>query len=252
MGASEKDVRNMIAESLTRGSIEVYIEITSTAPDPENIINQAAATAAYDTLKDVAYKCGIHEDVTISDIIRVPGVFDTTTSAELSDNEKEVMLTALKQAIAQSVTMREEEGESLKSALNSHIDEIEEFMKFCTEHAPLVIERVRQRLKDRLAELEKSASIPVDESMLEREVMFFADRSDIAEEMDRLKSHIDQFRNTLKTGGEAGKQLEFIGQEILREVNTTASKGNDTEIAKRAIKAKLAVEKIKEQAANIE
>ncbi|MBN2714088.1 MAG: DUF1732 domain-containing protein, partial [Planctomycetes bacterium] len=191
-------------------------------------------------------------DLSISDLVHIPGLFDTGTECTINEDEWKVVEQAAQAAIEQVVEMRKNEGNATAESLLELIQPIEDFSVSAREAAPGVIERFRERITARIEELRKSGIDTGDRNALEREVCLFADRADINEEMDRLTSHISQFRQAIESGGEIGKRLEFLAQEFLREVNTTASKANDTAIVTKAVDAKLAVEKIKEQSANIE
>lgn len=253
IGALEKNVRDLVTKELKRGSIDVFIDFTRTEIDPSTLINHNIAKAAVNAYKNLAEDYQLEGGVTLADVLRFPGIFDLGDNSEFTEEECKVLENTLQNALEQVAQMRIVEGKATAEVLNEHVNVVESFMVAAKERAPQVIEKVKQKVTERISELENSASgKDLDKQLIEREVMFFADRADISEEVDRLESHISQFRDTITAGGEAGKKLDFLAQEMLRETNTIASKGNDTEIATIAIESKLAIEKIKEQVANIE
>jgi uncharacterized protein (TIGR00255 family) len=249
LGALEKKLRDALTNSVKRGQIDINVELIRLTADPSALVNAGVASGAIEALRTLQNEHNLPGEVTLAEVVRVPGVFDAGQNTTVEEDEYAVIASALQAALSQLKEMREVEGQATREVLARHAESIEAFRVLAADQAPKVIERTRERLTARLADLSPAAA---DTQALEREVAFFADRADINEELDRLTSHISQFRSTLSQGGEVGKRLEFLAQEMLREVNTTASKANDTEIAAASVEAKLAIEKIKEQAANIE
>lgn len=251
LGAAEKNLRDIVNLQLQRGSIDVTVGLTRKLSLEQAPLLYEMAEAAIGTLRAIAGKLGLEDNLSARDLLLVPGLFGTDISESITAEEWPLIEQALNQALAQMAEMRRSEGEATAARLLEILQAIEDFRLAAMEFAPEVVQRQRQRLRERLAELEVSGR-QADEQSLERELLFFADRADINEEMDRLSSHVAQFRQLLASGGEVGKRLDFLTQEMLREVNTTASKANDLRITSGAVEAKMAVEKIKEQAANLE
>jgi uncharacterized protein (TIGR00255 family) len=252
LGTLEKKLRDRIGAALARGSVDATVELVRTAIDPGTLVNHDLAESGVAALRNLCERHGLAREVTLDELLLVPGVFDTRESETLEDGEGELILDALDEALEQVQAMRAEEGAALGRALGEHLDALEAFRRAAAERAPEVVEAVRARLVERLEELRGQVRDAIDQHVIEREVLVFADRADITEEIDRLASHIAQFRESLRAGGEIGRKLDFLAQEMLREVNTIGSKGNDTAIASATVGAKLAIEKIKEQAANLE
>ena len=251
LGAAEKNLRDIVNLQLQRGSIDVTVGLTRKLSLEQAPLLYEMAEAAIGTLRAIAGKLGLEDNLSARDLLLVPGLFGTDISESITAEEWPLIEQALNQALAQMAEMRRSEGEATAARLLEILQAIEDFRLAAMEFAPEVVQRQRQRLRERLAELEVSGR-QADEQSLVRELLFFADRADINEEMDRLSSHVAQFRQLLASGGEVGKRLDFLTQEMLREVNTTASKANDLRITSGAVEAKMAVEKIKEQAANLE
>jgi len=157
---------------------------------------------------------------------------------------------ALEAALTALAEMRRREGAALVAGLHGHLDEIEATVAGIVERAPALVQAQRDRLRERVAEL-LDGRLP-DPDRLEQEVALLAERSDVTEECDRLKSHLAQFRLALTQPGPQGRRLDFLLQEINREANTTASKSSDTALTHEAVALKLAIERLREQVQNLE
>ncbi|MFH0910421.1 MAG: YicC/YloC family endoribonuclease [Planctomycetota bacterium] len=252
LGALEQKVRELAGAMFLRGHVNIAVELVRTKVPPEAILNSDLAGSAILALRSLAQAHELPGGVTVADLVHVPGIFENPADGSFAESDWALLETALRAACREALEMREAEGAALRAALMAQAEALKRFAALAEERAPLAVERVRKRLAGRLAELQGAAPGALDAQALERETVWFADRADIAEELERLRSHLAQFQAALEAGGEAGKRLEFLAQEMLREVNTVASKANDTGIAEASIAAKLAVEKIKEQAANVE
>jgi len=164
--------------------------------------------------------------------------------------------TAVDQAVANLVNMRETEGMNIEGDFYKRLDIIEKDVEAVEARAPQVVreyeEKLLVRLKDRLRELQPETGVAIDPERVLQEAAIFADRISITEEIVRLKSHIRQFRTILRSGGPVGRKLDFLIQEFNREANTIASKANDFELAKTVVEIKAEIEKIREQIQNIE
>ena len=158
----------------------------------------------------------------------------------------------VREAVDKLLQMRLQEGESVRADLLAQCEVIEQNQKAVVARAPVVLQEYHGRLRARVEELTQAGKIKIDEEILAREVAILAERSDIAEEISRLTSHAQQFRQAMDSSEPSGRKLDFIAQEMLREANTIASKANDAEIARAAVEIKTAVDRIKEQAQNVE
>lgn len=250
IGTYEKALRDMIGKKIRRGSVDVNIAITRDTAIENSLEIETIAKNTVAVLHDIADKAGIARDLSAKDLLLIPGIFENKNHDAVTEEEWEGITGCAEEALSQLMEMRHTEGEVTANRLLDLVLPVENFRNEALKIAPAVVARQMEKLKNRLSELESIR--PCDEQSLEREVAFFADKVDINEEMDRLESHLCQFRSTISKGGEIGKRIDFITQEILREINTTASKANDKEITTFAVEAKVAVEKVKEQAANME
>ncbi len=250
IGSYEKILRDMISDKISRGSVDINISLTREVALETSLEMETTARNTINAIHNIAEKIGIAKDLTAKDIFMIPGIFDTKSHDAVDESEWAGVVKCAEEAIAELMEMRNTEGEATANKLLELVIPVETFRAAALKIAPDVVSRQMEKLKTRLSELDTIR--PCDEQSLEREVAFFADKVDINEEMDRLESHLSQYRSTISNGGEIGKRLDFLTQEILREINTTASKANDKQITTFAVDAKMAVEKIKEQAANME
>lgn len=251
LGVCEKNLRDLLGERLLRGSIDVYINFDRTGTGDACPIRAEAARAAVLGLRRLAEELGLPDTLSASDLASIPGVFDHSAEEPATAEEWPVVEEAVRQALEQVLEMRREEGRKLAGILSQLAGPLDDFLARTAHLAPIALDRARERLRQRLEEILPGNFTAADHQSLERELCLIADKADVREEQDRLASHLTQYRAALEKGGEIGKRIEFLAQEFLREINTTASKTNDTEIVQEAVKAKLTVEKIKEQCANL-
>lgn len=251
LGVCEKNLRDLVTERLSRGSIDVYVAYERRTVGAACPIRAEAAREAVVGLRRLAAELGLEDNLSARDLAPIPGVFEYSAEEPATKTEWGIIEKAVRTALDQVSSMRRAEGLRLAEILGGLAQPLDDFVAMAISAAPLALERSRERLRSRLIELCPNGFSPADSQALEREMCLIADKADIREELDRLASHISQYRKALCRGGEIGKHVEFLAQEFLREINTAASKINDTEIIQEAVKAKLAVEKIKEQSANL-
>ncbi|MCD8351371.1 MAG: YicC family protein [Planctomycetaceae bacterium] len=251
LGTSEKNLRDMITEHLVRGSIDVYVNFERLGEGVACPIRVDAAREAVASLRRLAAELDLDDTLSARDLALIPGVFEHTAEEPATAEEWRTVELALIEALRQVGDMRRHEGAKLAEILLGLAEPLDHFLAKANELAPCALDRSREKLRLRLEEICPAGFTAADHQALEREMCLIAEKADVREELDRLSSHLVQYRNAIAKGGEIGKKLEFLAQEFLREINTTASKTNDTEIVQEAVKAKLAVEKIKEQCANL-
>jgi uncharacterized protein (TIGR00255 family) len=240
-----------VQNKISRGRVDVYISFDLLdQKDLDVRVNLDLARNYYTVLEQLKDHTGIDENIPLSLIATFPDVI-VTKQKEL-DEEKlwQQLSAALEQAVEVLLQMRKREGENLKNDIITKLETIQKSVLEVEKRAQYVVQEYRQKLEKRLEELNKG--IEIDRERLYQEVVIFADRSNIDEELVRLKSHISQMRNTLHDGGTIGRKLDFLVQEMYRETNTIASKANDLEISKRVIEIKTELEKVREQIQNIE
>jgi uncharacterized protein (TIGR00255 family) len=248
----EPEVESMLRERLGRGSITYILKMRTDSAEAAYHINTQALQSYLTQLQAIK---GLQEFVHIdlAGLVSLPGVCQEPTdeSDEIEKHGPTVRELTLK-AIDKLNVMRGREGESLFKELLKHVNVIKSNLAGIAERAPSVVEDYHKRLTQRVQQLLAKAELSVSQPDLIKEVAVFAERADIAEEIQRLTSHMDAFEQACRTSEHAGRKLDFITQEMLREANTIGSKANDAEIAKRIVEIKGAIDRLKEQVQNVE
>lgn len=253
LGFLEECIRSVLNSSLARGHIDVYVSYKNNRVDSRSVeVDEALISAYIDAISTARQLTpGIEDDVTLSRILTLPDVLEITEAQDDREAVVELCKEATQLASADLIAMRENEGRTLRGDLRARLDTILNMTTELNAIAPEVITAYREKLRERISELLDGAA-EVDESRLANEVAYFADRANIDEELVRLKSHIDQFGVVLEGCEPSGRKLDFIVQEMNRELNTIGSKAADLSIINTVIKAKAEIEKIREQVQNIE
>lgn len=249
--AYEETIRGIVRGKLTRGHADVFVSFKDKREKPTAFTPDLALAASYvaaaKTLKAAFPE--LPDDLTLSSVLRYPDVLRQEDSASAD----EAMLSALKTALCAALdnlnAMRLVEGEKLKSDLLSRVRVAEELVESISARAPKVSEEYRKKLEARLKDY--LSGVDPDETRLLTETAIFADKSNIDEELTRLRSHISQFL-TISEEGIVGRKLDFLVQEFNREANTVCSKSNDGEITRLGLALKNEIEKIREQVQNLE
>ena len=247
----ESTIRNKISESVFRGKVDVYITLNEHSDACYQVsINDAIAQKYYDSISAMADKLGIDNDMKASSISRLPDVIELEEMEADEDSLKTLVLEALDACVAQFVDSRIAEGNRLESDLIAKMDEMLVLVDRLEARSPQIIEEYRTRLKTKVSELLEDTHI--DEARVAQEVVIYADKICIDEEMVRLKSHVSETRGVFDLDKEVGRKLDFLAQELNREANTILSKSTDVEIADIGITLKTLIEKVREQIQNIE
>ena len=247
----ESTIRNKISESVFRGKVDVDITLNEHSDACYQVtINDAIAQKYYDSISAMADKLGIDNDMKASSISRLPDVIELEEMEADEDSLKALVLEALDSCVAQFVDSRIAEGNRLETDLIAKMDEMLVLVDKLEARSPQIIEEYRARLKTKVAELLDDNHI--DESRVAQEVVIYADKICIDEEMVRLKSHVSETKGVFELDKEVGRKLDFLAQELNREANTILSKSTDVEIADIGITLKTLIEKVREQIQNIE
>ena len=254
MNAYEDKIRAILSQSVSRGKTDVYVNYETFAQSDVRVaLNEALAGAYYDKLNVLGSLYGLGEAPSLSLLARFPDVLSVERNAE-SDEAAAEMWETLENALRTAVTsfgdMRAREGAALKADILKKCEFIRGIVADIAERAPLVAKEYRDKLTARVAEALSDANI--DESRLILEVTIFTDRSCIDEELTRLASHLSQMGVILEETDPIGRKLDFLVQEMNREINTIGSKSNDLAITRLVVDAKSEIEKIREQVQNIE
>ena len=246
----EDTIRNICKKYIVRGHVDVFVNYKDNRDDKESVIADVAIAKQYISVAKELEKIGINNDLTASSILRLP---DVVTVEPNDDDEKileELVAEATKGACENLVIMREKEGENLKKELLFRLNNLCNIVSEIAERAPVVSEIYSQKLKQRMEEVLNG--VEVDEGRFLNEVAFFVDKSNIDEEITRLKSHLSHGLQLMEEKSEVGKRFDFLVQEINREINTTGSKSNDLLLTQKVLAAKNELEKFREQVQNIE
>jgi len=246
----EEKIKEELKKNLQRGRIEISINIEKTGDMARNIkVDKGLAIAYYDSLKDLAKHLNIASEFRVIDVFRLPDVFSLIDDQEDPDTIWGALQSALNEALKSLVEMRSKEGANLARDIiqrNAYIlTEVEKL----EQRSPLVAREYQERLHKKIAEM---TSNMVDEARIIQEAAIFADKASITEEIVRLKSHIGHLRDLMDSGQSVGRKLDFLVQEMFREINTVASKANDIEMSQIVVDIKAELEKIREQIQNIE
>ena len=247
----EPRVRDVINSEITRGRLTVVIALHYGATSSQRLgLDTALARTYYEAMVGLQKDLGVPGEVGIESVLRAPGVLRVAEEEFALDEAWPLVEAALKEALAELIAMREREGKHLAKDLIKRLKIVRESLRRIRELQPNVMKKYRQSLHERIERA--GIEMSLDDERLTKEVIFFAEKSDITEELTRLESHFSQFAHQLRRHEPVGRTLEFIGQEIAREFNTLGAKANDVEISQRVVVCKSEMEKIREQIQNIE
>jgi uncharacterized protein (TIGR00255 family) len=248
----EPQARSELNKRIARGRVTVKVAMHAAEALPGQVeVNVAVAKAYVDELRKLARELKISENISLEALIRLPGVLGAGDDI----SEAEALWPILEQALAAAmeglVKMRVKEGAHLAKDLQGRVKAMRKGVSSIKAVAPQMVKRYREQLQQRIA----GAGLPLpaeeDERLL-KEVVYFADRSDISEELARLQSHFKQFEDCSKSEEPVGRTLDFLAQEMNREINTIGSKAQDSEIAREVVQFKAELEKFREQVQNVE
>ena len=251
LSALEPELVKTIKARISRGVIDAFVRREAggaRGPAPRADLPLAAAYAK--ALRDLKESLGLAGEPTVQDLAAMEGVISIGDTAP----DPQAAATALQQALSAAIDaldqMRRREGEALARDLSARLDAIEKGAREVARLAPLQVDAVRERLASRIAELTRGVSL--DPARLAQEVAVFADRTDVTEELTRLASHLAQARGLISSQAPAGRKLEFLVQELNREINTIGSKSQQAGIAGMVVELKAELERIREQVQNVE
>ena len=248
---AEDKVKTLVQQHISRGKVDVYITVDATAADTAVVsVNHNLARGYLDALLDLKTTFGLEETITPTVLARFPDVLTVTKAEEDLETVGAELSQVLTEALEAYDCMRQAEGEKLAEDISSRLDSIEALTAKVEERSPQTVADYRQKLMSRM--LEVLASTAVDQSRILTEAAIFADKIAVDEETVRLRSHLSQLRDMLKSGEPMGRKMDFLIQEVNRESNTIGSKCNDLSIARVVVSLKAEVEKIREQVQNIE
>ena len=247
----EEKIKKIISNNISRGKVDVFVTFNNYSEEGKDVvINKELAQNYINQLKELAQENGLDDKIRVTEITKMPDVLQL----KIQDAESDVIWQELEKCVTEAVNnfveMREVEGERIKQDLLTRINNVESLVNSIFSNTTGLIEEYVVKLRERIKEI--LSTDVVDEARLAQEIVIYADKCSVEEELTRLRSHISQFRSLLETKEPVGKKIDFLIQEMNRETNTIASKSVKLEITNLAIEIKTAIEDIREQVQNIE
>jgi uncharacterized protein (TIGR00255 family) len=251
--ALEGDIERIVREAISRGTVNVGIRVDRLSSAEEFALNEVALTSYWSQLQAAAKRLGAAPPAEIGYLLSAPGVVadEARRSVDLQA-DGEIIRRLLRQALDKLHLFRAEEGRSMERELAENAKTISARLQDVSALAPQVVSEFRAKLLERVRQLLTDSGVGVAEADLIREVSIFSERSDINEEITRLRSHLEQFQAFIREPASTGRKLDFLSQEMNREVNTIGSKANNVPIAHCVVEMKAAIEKMREILQNVE
>lgn len=245
-------IQEQVSHHISRGRVSLQVGVQSAGDGGAAgvRINQVLARRLAKELRKAAADLGVRGEIALADLIRIPGVLIVEDAGADPERARPLVEEALARALKAFAAMRRREGLALVRDLAARLDLLEKFARQIGALAPTLPRRYRTHLRERIRQL--AGDLPVSDERLEKEVVIFADRCDIAEELTRLGSHFQQARGMLKQKEPAGRALDFLAQEMFREINTIGAKASDAAVAAVVVGFKTELERLREQVQNIE
>jgi len=250
----EAGLRALASEAFTRGKVDVSIRVQRTQqPEYSVRINTQIANVVIPQLRAIADELGLGSSFSGTDLMRVPDLLQVeAVDAEATDEERDALARVVQEAFAQVVAMRQREGESLRADLTSRLATIRDLQQRLSEKRDDVRGELLAAYQQRVQEIASAAGVDVNEDRIAQEVVIMVEKGDIAEELTRLAHHVEQMDKAITAREPAGKKLDFLSQEMLREINTIGSKSRSMTIRTLVVELKTEVERIREQVQNVE
>lgn len=252
MGDLESRIDPLVRKSIRRGTVNVLLRLDRDVGADDYQINHAVLAGYLKQLSHLDVGLPAAGSVSLDTILMLPGVIETDSPSKDIDTAWKTIEPAIEKALNNLQTMRRAEGQAMADDLLKNIEEIAGALAEVRKRAPRVIAAYQDRLTERMNKLLEDYEVTVTTADVVREVGIFAERSDISEELVRLQSHLEQFQKIMNSGESAGRKLDFLVQEMVRETNTIGSKANDAEIAQHVVEIKTGIERLREMVQNIE
>jgi len=250
-GFLEERIRNLVSEYIKRGKVDIYVSIENFEDaDKEITVNLELAKGYYNALKELSKSLELKDDITALGLSKYPDIFVAKQKEESEDSVFETVKKVLLPTLLSFVAMREREGERIEKDLVARVMYMKTLAEKIEKRSPETVKNYEAKLYEKIKEVLDGRE--VDEARILTEVAIFADKVAVNEEIVRLNSHFEEFFKIIGSPEPAGRKLDFLIQEINREINTTGSKATDIEIAKTVVELKAETEKLREQIQNIE
>lgn len=250
----EPVIRGIATETFSRGKVDITIRVQRTSQPEYNVrINSEIASTIIPQLRDIAGRLGLGNSFSGGDLLRVPDLLQVEpVDSELSDEEKEAMTKVVREAFAQMLTMRKREGEMLRADVLGRLRTIRELQQRLDGHRDEIRKEMLTNYRQRVQEIASQAGVDVSEERIAQETVIMVEKGDIAEELTRLAHHADQIESAISGKEPSGKKLDFLSQEMLREINTMGAKSRSAALRTLVVELKTEVERIREQVQNVE
>ncbi|HZK33229.1 MAG TPA: YicC/YloC family endoribonuclease [Tissierellaceae bacterium] len=248
----EEKIKRVIKKEIHRGKIDVYVNLEYVEESSIDVkVDIDLAKSYKEALKLLCKELNLEKDIRINNILSMPDIIKTQRKVLDEDEIWICLKESLKISLKDIMTMKTLEGEELKKDMMFHLDKIAEFLIQIEERSPLVVIEYKEKLKERISNLLDN-NLDIDEDKINSEIVYFADKSNINEEIIRLESHLKQFESILKESSPVGRKLDFLIQELNREINTIGAKASDMIISQNVVEVKSEIEQIREQVQNVE
>jgi uncharacterized protein (TIGR00255 family) len=249
----EEEIEKLLRKNLSRGTVNYVLRFKDVSAGALFDIDETALQTIAEKLSRAGSSAGVNGTIDVGNLLSLPGIIrPALPDKEVAEQIKKAILGISQEALNQLKQMRAAEGDFLETDLKNRCTAIEQDLEQIRTRSTVVLQEYADKLRRRVDKLLARAELKLDEETLAREVAIFADRSDISEEIARLDSHMQQFAQCCQANDQAGRRLDFISQEMLREANTIASKASDIEITRSVVDIKCQIDRIKEQVQNIE
>ncbi len=252
LSSLENAIESLIREFVGRGTVQVNVRLSGEPKADEYRLNDVAIEAYARQATAIAERLGLSDKISIGHLLQLPGVVDGGAIVEEDSDLLAIAKEVLKKALIELNLMRQQEGQSMGAELNKSLVELRKCTSLVFERAPMVIDDYRNRLHVKIEKALQGLGVALEPSDVLREVQVFADRCDIREELVRLESHFSQFEKACQDKTSQGRKLDFLVQELNREINTIGSKANDAGISEQVVSMKTTLEQVRELIQNIE
>jgi len=251
--AIEAEVEKLVRRYLSRGTANVVLRIDRVRDAGRYQLDEEVIGRYLEQVGQLAGRHGLGESVGIKDLLPLPGVVvENDSESVFSEEQTEAVRRTVVEALERLNGMRAEEGRHMAEELAAHCDVVAERTAAIADRVPQTVAGYRDKIHERVRNLLTELDVEIDQADLIREVSIFADRSDITEELCRLRSHVDQFREALQLKEAAGRRLDFVTQEMFREANTVGAKCSDVAVSREVVELKETIGKMREQVQNVE
>lgn len=250
--AAEADIEKILRNRVSRGTVVLSLRMRVPEEQAAYQVNGRTLNSYVDQLRSLETEANPTIRIDLAGLLELPGVLEPPPMEEIVARTRDGVMNLIDQAIEGLLDMRQKEGQALKDDLLGHCNAVGDALDQIAQRSPGVVGEYYERLRQRVEQLTREAKLTLDEETLSREVALFADRSDISEEVSRLRTHLEQFAQACDSSEPAGRKMDFIAQEMLREANTIASKSNDSQIGRLVVEIKSGIDRIKEQVQNVE